>query len=139
MSENTSLTVREMSENVSNGGYYYSGKAESFDDKKQLVNAMNNPDFRIGDMLNKTINCVDIYIEQATVTNNETGEVSMLPRTVLIDDKGKSYAALSYGVFNSLKKIISVFGFPNEWNEPIPVEVTRIIKGDRQIYNLIVK
>lgn len=139
MSENTSLAIREMSENVSNGGYYYSGKAESLDDKKRLVNAMNNPDFRIGDMLNKTINCVDIYIEQATVTNKETGEVSMLPRTVLIDDKGKSYAALSYGVFNSLKKIISVFGFPNEWSEPIPVEVTRIIKGDRQIYNLIVK
>lgn len=137
--KNMCLAVVDMSKNIEQGGFYYSGKAETFDEKKRLIGAMNNPDFRISDMINKVINVVDIYIEQASITNKDTGEISLIPRTVLIDDKGKSYAALSYGVFNSIKKIIGVFGFPDTWEEPIPLEVTRIVKGDRQIYNLIVK
>lgn len=117
---------------------YYSGCADTFDDKKRLVNAMSNPDFRIADFINKVINVVDVYVEMSNVTSQTTGELVEIPRVVLIDDKGKSYASLSFGVFNSLKKIISVFGLPT-WPEGIPIEVVRIQKGDRQIYNLTIK
>ena len=136
MSENMSLAV--INENLETGGNYFSGKAETFDEKKRLVNAMSNPDFRIADFINKTINVVDVFVEKSQVESQKTGELVDIPRVVLIDDKGKSYSSLSFGIFNSLKKIISVFGFPT-WEDGIPVEVQRIQKGDRQIYNLVVK
>lgn len=133
---NTSLAI--ITEDVNAGGNYFSGTVETFDEKKRLANAMSNPDFRLSDFINKTITVVDVFIEKAQVTSQNTGELVDIPRVVLIDDKGKSYSSLSFGVFNSLKKIISVFGFPT-WKEGIPIEVQRIQKGDRQIYNLIIK
>lgn len=132
------VTMSSISEDIQGGGNYFSGACETFEEKKRLVNAMSNPDFRTADFINKTINVVDVFMEMANVTDQNTGDLKPIPRVVLIDDKGKSYASLSFGIFNSLKKIISVFGFPT-WDPAIPLEVSRVQKGDRQIYNLIVK
>lgn len=137
MSETTNA-LAVINEQMDTAKSYYSGSAETFDEKRRLVNAMSNPDFRIADFINKTINVVDVYVEMSAVTSQTTGELVEIPRVVLIDDKGKSYASLSFGVFNSLKKIISVFGLPT-WKDAIPIEVVRVQKGDRQIYNLTVK
>lgn len=104
-------------------------------EKAKLFNAMNNPDARIADNINKVIKAKDLYIEVVNCTNTETGEVTACPRIVIIDDHGKSYQAVSIGIYSALKKVIQVFGAPT-WEKPIPLEVKQITKGDRKMLTL---
>lgn len=105
---------------------------ESNKEKALIFKAMNNPDKRIGDCINMTINAKDLFCEVVQCTNRETGEVNTCPRIVIIDDKGVGYQAVSIGVYSAMQKIIATFG-PPTWEEPIPLKVVQITKGDRKL------
>lgn len=128
-----------MIESLSNAGsaeMYSSMSTESFEDKTALYNAMNNPDHRLADYINKTIDVKDVFVEMVEMVNNATGELSKNPRIVLIDANGESYACVSFGVFSALRKLFSIFGMPT-WEDPLPLIVTQISKGnDRRILSL---
>ena len=109
--------------------------AKTDEEKAKLFNAMNNPDERISDNINKVIKAKDLYIEVVNCTNTETGEVTACPRIVIIDDKGRSYQAVSIGIYSALKKVIQVYGAPT-WATPIKLEVKQITKGDRKMLTL---
>lgn len=100
--------------------------------RAMLFKAMNNPEKRIGDCINTVINVKDVFCETVKVENKETGEMDYVPRVVLIDDKGTAYQAVSMGVYSALAKVIRVFGMPT-WNEPIPIKIKQISKGDRKL------
>ena len=97
-----------------------------------LFKAMNNTEKRIGDCINMTINAKDLFCEVVNCINQQTGEVQVCPRIVIIDDKGVGYQAVSLGVYSAIKKIIQVFGAPS-WETPLPLVVKQITKGDRKL------
>lgn len=109
--------------------------ATTKEEKAQLYNAMNNPDARLADCINMQIKAKDLYVEVVNCTNEETGEVTACPRIVIIDDEGKSYQAVSIGIYSALKKIIQVYGSPT-WAEPVCLEVKQITKGQRKMLTL---
>lgn len=113
-------------------------QANTEEEKAQLFNAMNNPDKRVGECINMVINAKDLFCEIVELTSEKTGELEKCPRIVIIDDKGVGYVAVSFGVFNALKKIIAIYGAPT-WAKPIPLEVKQITKGDRKILTFNVK
>lgn len=108
-------------------------------EKKILFNAMNKPSEKISDNINKDIDIVHIYCEVVTMTIKETGEKTKAPRIVLIDDKGKTFVCVSFGIYNSIKKIINVFGEPQEWDEPLTVTVKQVSRGERKTMTLDIK
>lgn len=118
---------------------YCSVTVETDEDKAKLFNAMNNPDERLADCINKTINVKDLFIEVVNCTNEETGEITACPRIVLIDDKMKSYQAVSLGIYSALKKIIGIFGEPKTWKKPLSMEVKQITKGNKKMLTLNLK
>lgn len=85
-------------------------QAETVEDKKALYNAINSPDFRIADMINKPIKIRDALIMTVALSDDDTGEVREMPRSILIDTEGKTYTAVSSGIASSLRNIFSVFG-----------------------------
>lgn len=101
-------------------------------EKAMLFKAMNNPEKRVGDCINMTINAKDLFCEVVNCINQQTGEVQVCPRIVIIDDKGVGYQAVSLGVYSAIKKIIQVFGTPS-WETPLPLIVKQITKGDRKL------
>lgn len=109
------------------------------DEEIILFNAMNNPEKRIGDCINMTINVKHVFCEVVTCVNRETGEINMCPRIVLIDTNGVGYQAVSLGVFSALKKIFAVKGDPSSWNKPVKLKVVQITKGDRKLltFNMV--
>lgn len=107
------------------------------DEEKILYNATMSPAKRVGDCINEVINLRHVFCEIITVTNEETGEVSRVPRTVLIDDNGIGYQCVSTGVFNAIKKLFAIKGMPDTWVKPVAVKVQQITKGKRQILTLI--
>ena len=98
------------------------------DAKVAVFNASNNPDHKVGDFINKVIMVKDVLAEQIEITDEETGEVESAVRVVLIDVDGKSYQAVSTGVFNALKKAIAIFGAPT-WDEGLPCLIKQISVG----------
>lgn len=117
---------------------FCSMSAETQEEKAKLYNAMNNPEKRIGDCINMTINAKDLYIEVVNCTNEETGEITACPRIVIIDDEGVGYQAVSVGIFSALKKVVQVFGAPT-WETPVKLKVQQITKGARKMLTLNVE
>lgn len=109
------------------------------DEEIILFNAMNNPEKRIGDCINLTIEVKHVFCEVVTCINRETGETNICPRIVLIDKDGVGYQAVSMGIYSALKKIISIKGNPANWKKPVKLQVTQITKGDRKLltFNLV--
>ena len=68
---------------------YCSLKASTDEEKAMLFNIINNPEKRLADCINMTINASHLYIEVVNCTNEETGEVTACPRIVIIDEKGE--------------------------------------------------
>lgn len=114
---------------------FTSMQATTDKEKAQLFNAMNNPDERLADHINETIMAKDLYVEVVNCTNEETGEVTACPRMVIIDDKGKSYQAVSIGIYSALKKVIQIYGAPT-WTTPVKLQVKQITKGTRKMLTL---
>ena len=104
-------------------------------EKADMFNAMNNPDERLADCINKQIKAKDLYVEIVNCTNTETGEITACPRIVIIDVNGKSYQAVSIGIYSALRKVIQVFGAPT-WEEPVTLEVKQVTKGARKMLTL---
>ena len=96
--------------------------------KKAVFNASNNPDHKVGDYINKVIVVKDVLAELIEVKNEETGEMEVTPRVVLIDVDGKSYQAVSKDIFNALKKAIAIFGSPT-WEDGLPILVKQVSVG----------
>nr|DAH77860.1 MAG TPA: Single stranded DNA binding protein [Caudoviricetes sp.] len=122
------LTTRQTS--------YCSMVAETDEQKAILYNATNNPDKRIKDCVNEVIMVTDVFVEIVQCHNEETGEVAICPRTVLIDKNGIGYTAVSLGIFSALKKLFSIYGEPQTWKKPIKVKVKQISKGTKNILTL---
>ena len=109
--------------------------AETPEQKKKLFNAMNSADAKLSSMIGEKISIVDVYCETVTIMNEESGEKQVAPRVVFIDKNGKSYTSTSFGIFNSLKKLIAVYGMPT-WPQGVTVKVKQIERGINRIYTL---
>ena len=115
---------------------YCSMTATTEDEKAQLFNATNNPDFRLADMINTVISVKDVFVEAVECTNRETGERTACPRIVLIDVDGKGYACVSLGIFSAIKKLFGIYGEPCTWKTPLKVVVKQVTKGERKMLTL---
>lgn len=110
-------------------------QATTDEEKAQLFNAVNNPEKRLADCINMTINAKDLFVEVVNCTNEETGEQTACPRIVIIDDKGVSYQAVSLGIYSAIKKVIQIFGTPT-WEKAIPLEIKQVTKGTRKMLTM---
>ena len=104
--------------------------------KKTLFNACSNP-AKISSMIGKTIDLLHFFVEIIQVVSEQTGEVVNVPRVVLIDAKGNGYQGVSVGLYNAVKRIVSMFGMPENWTEPLTVEVQQIELKRGRTFNLL--
>lgn len=128
MSENNALAkVAITSENV---GAMVCSIEPSGDRKKdaQIFSALNNPEFRLANFINKRIKVKNVLVEIRDLLNEESGEIETAPRVVLIDEDGKAYQAVSKGIFNAVKNAYSVFG-QAPWEPVLEIEVKQVAVG----------
>lgn len=93
--------------------------------KMKLYNALQQCDGKIFDMIGEVINIADVFIEKKEVAkrdenddliiNEKTGEIEVknIYRCIIFDDNGKSYVSTAYGIYNSLRQLISIWGYPS--------------------------
>lgn len=119
---------------VANSGHatYCSMVPKTPEERKFLFNAVNSPTLTLRDFINKTINIRDVFAEECTFLDKETGGVSEGVRIVLIDADDNSYSTCSRGVFSGLSKLFALYGTPDHWTEPVPIMIKQITKSPKQ-------
>ena len=108
-----------------NNKMYCSIVANTEESKKQLFNALETCDALLNECVGQEIELKDIYVEERQVVDEETGEVKNKYRTILFDANGQTYATGSYGIYNIIRKIIAIYGYPTDWENPIKVKVSK--------------
>lgn len=108
-----------------NKNIYCSKKLENEEDKKNLFNALESCDVLLNDCVGNELSIKDLYIEEKQVVDTETGTVKEKYRTIIFDENGQTYATGSYGIYNIIKKIVSIYGLPENWTEPLKVKVAK--------------
>lgn len=107
-----------------NGNRTYCSKmVEKEEDKKELFNALETCDALLNDCVGQEINIKDVYCEEREVTTDE-GEIKKKYRTILFDMNGQTYATGSYGIFNIMKKLFTIYGTPT-WENGVKVKVAK--------------
>lgn len=129
------LTLYNVTANES-GAPYTSLLAESEDTALLLYKAMNNPDERLSDHINEIVTIRHIFIQPIELPDQETGEVQISPRIVLISDDGTTYATISKGIYNSLKNLCTIIGTPETWKAPVKVKVIQRTIKERKMLSL---
>ena len=104
----------------------------------KIYNAINNPENKIADYINRKIKVRDVLIEVMDIANEETGELSQAPRVVLIDDEGRAYQSVSIGMFQAVKAACKVFGAPS-WEPPLEVLIKQkaVGKGSMLTFDVV--
>ena len=127
--ENSLITQDESIFKSTNRETFCTMNLDDEDNKLSLYNSLQGCDVRLNDIKGTVLSVVEVFIEKKEVAerdektdeiiyDEETGEVKtkIKYRTILFDDEGKTYVSSAYGIYNSLRQIISIFGNPSKDN-----------------------
>lgn len=103
---------------------FVSFHAEDMKSKVRLFNAMNQPKYKVSDMINKKIKLKDVILMNVTM-EGEDGEQDTGIRSVLIDADGNAYNATSNGIFSSLTNLYMIFGTLH-FEDPLEIMISQI-------------
>lgn len=103
---------------------FVSFRAEDMNSKVRLFNAMNQPKYKVSDMINKKIKLKDVILMNVTM-EGEDGEQDTGIRSVLIDADGNAYNATSNGIFSSLTNLYMIFGTLH-FEDPLEILISQI-------------
>lgn len=118
--ENTQLATVNNITNMAPGTMVTSFKPnpEDRETSAKIFNALNNPSNRVSDCINQVIEVTDFLIEMTEIANQDTGEISVVPRVVLVDSEGETYQAVSFGMANVIRNVTATCG-KAPWNPPV--------------------
>ena len=112
----------------------------SKENKAKLFNATENADVLANDCVGEKFTLVDAYIERIPTIDEETGEQKVKYRTILFGDDGKTYASGAYGIYNTVAKILSIYGVETLHDKGLKVEIAKgTTKGNKTRLFLKVK
>ena len=114
--------------------------ASTMENKAKLFNATENADVLANDCVGEEFTLVDAYIERIPTVNEETGEQKVKYRTILFGDDGKTYASGAYGIYNTVAKILQIYGVETLHDKGLKVEIAKgTTKGNKTRLFLKVK
>lgn len=91
-------------------------------DEIAMFNAMSDADFSINDHIGKQMTLCGYFIHDVDMTDKKTGEVVKCPRVLLIDENGKTYGCVSWGIYRALVRVVKTTGNQGPWKPGIRVE-----------------
>lgn len=102
-----------------------------------FYNATSNPTDKLKEHVNEVLSLVHVSVECVEVSEeNGTDEKTLAPRIVLITEDGHSYACVSIGVYQSLKRMFMLLGTPDTWTEPVKIKPVLISTKKGQVLSL---
>ncbi len=99
---------------------YSSITPQSYSDKVKIFNWLNGDSIPLKSFINTELEIKDIICQKQEKVdeNGETREINLI---IFVSNDEKAYSTISKCVFSSLCSIIELFGFPDEWENPITI------------------
>lgn len=121
-------------QHVREEGFYCTFDTSNIKGQKQLYKATNASKL-LRDFMETPLEVTDFVFSPTTVTT-EAGETEQVMGVYLVDKGGNAYVSSSNGVIRSAMNIISMFGDPASWDEPLTIVCceTNTAKGRRFKY-----
>ena len=94
-------------------------------DVNRVIKYMQGKATPLSEAIGKTLLVEHVLAHRVEMTDEETGEITLGDRIVLITPKGDAYQAVSAGVRRSLQLIFHFKGVP-PYTPPLKVEVSQI-------------
>lgn len=102
-----------------------------------FYNATSNPANKLKEHVNEVLSLVHVSVECVEVSKDDAPEEKAIaPRIVLITEDGQSYACVSVGVYQSLKRMFTLLGAPDTWTEPVKIKPVLISTKKGQVLSL---
>ena len=102
-----------------------------------FYNATSNPVNKLKEHVNEVLSMAHVSVECVEVTKDDAPEgKTIAPRIVLITADGQSYACVSVGVYQSLKRMFTLLGTPDTWTEPVQIKPVLISTKKGQVLSL---
>lgn len=102
-----------------------------------FYNATSNPANKLKEHVNEVLSLVHVSVECVEVSKeNNPDDKVLAPRIVLITEDGHSYACVSIGVYQSIKRMFSLLGTPDTWTEPVKIKPVLISTKKGQVLSL---
>lgn len=134
MSENNSEIMKA---NVSMDNSYCSIVPSTQEEKVKLFNALEACDAKLNDEVGQILKIKDVYVNEYQKVDTNTGEPRKAHRTILFDENGKTHVTASNYFYISLMKLMSIWGDPSKWVEPMAVKITKkSVKNGMQALSL---
>lgn len=113
-------------------------------DKKErakLYNAIENPDGKLSDFINKKLKVSDVYMEKTEIMErddegNPTGVLVEVVKTVLITPDGKAYFSTAKGITKAMYTMFSIYGTPDTWDEPMEIMIEQKEIGKNRTFKI---
>lgn len=132
IAKNEELTFSErIVQHVREEGFFSTFPTDNLEGQKLLYKATNASKL-LRDFMETPLAITSFVFSPTTVTT-EAGDVEQVMGVYLIDSAGTAYVSSSNGVIRSAMNIMSMFGDPQGWDEPLTVvcRETNTAKGRR--------
>lgn len=136
------VNINSYLENI--GDNFTTLPVETKSEKTKLFKVVNSDSIKLIDMVGKTVNMVDVYMERYERLNEETGEIEPQTRIIIISEDGSHYSTSSKGVLQDITKIFQAFGMPSKDNECYPMNldvyqttIQKEIDGKKSMRNVL--
>lgn len=118
-------------QHVREEGFFSTFPTDNLEGQKMLYKATNASKL-LRDFMETPL-AITAFVFSPTTVTTEVGDVESVMGVYLIDSAGTAYVSSSNGVIRSAMNIISMFGDPQGWSEPLTVvcRETNTAKGRR--------
>lgn len=112
-------------------GFFSTFPTDNLEGQKLLYKATNASKL-LRDFMETPL-AITAFVFSPTTVTTEVGDVEQVMGVYLIDSAGTAYVSSSNGVIRSAMNIMSMFGNPQGWSEPLTVvcRETNTAKGHR--------
>lgn len=132
LSGNVLTTAQEQIKNLNSGqlSIFSTIKADNQAAKLALYDAVTDA-IPVAEYLDQTINLIHVAAQVVKVKQDDGSMVECV-RTILLDENGTAYAAVSNGLFSAVQDFLGVVGMPEQWEAgAIPVRVVSMMSRSR--------
>lgn len=132
IAKNEEMTFSErIIQHVREEGFFSTFPTDTLEGQKLLYKATNASKL-LRDFMETPL-AITAFVFSPTTVTTEVGDVEQVMGVYLIDSAGTAYVSSSNGVIRSAMNIMSMFGDPQGWSEPLTVvcRETNTAKGRR--------
>lgn len=121
---------------------YTSMTVTTKEERKAFYNAVENPDHKLSEFINKKITFSNVSMEMSQVqARDDAGNpipdtFNPAVKTVLVTPDGKGIISTSMGVARALYSMFQIFGTPDTWDEPMTCIVKQVEIGKNRTFKL---